>query len=166
MHRMKELRKKAGMSQAELAEILGIQPPAVSKYETGRTELSEKHIKTLCSVFHTGADYLLGLSDIRDITSHDGVILKEAELYGSSKDIIKNIDRALSSADKTLKLLESQQWDVFEQLNAYKQKIEEMICKLFALGVSEKIISEATGISISNIKLIIAGNKSLFKSRL
>lgn len=36
--KLKELRKAAGLSQAELAKILGISPKNISHYETGRAK--------------------------------------------------------------------------------------------------------------------------------
>ncbi len=41
MNQLKILRKQRNISQADIAERLGIKPAAVSKYETGRVPLSE-----------------------------------------------------------------------------------------------------------------------------
>ena len=49
MNQLKTLRKERNISQADIADLLGIKPAAVSKYETGRVPLSEESIEKLCS---------------------------------------------------------------------------------------------------------------------
>lgn len=61
--KIKELRKKAGMTQSELAAKLGISPSAVGMYEQGRREPDSETMLKLCSVFDTTSDFLLGKSD-------------------------------------------------------------------------------------------------------
>ncbi|MGN1457183.1 MAG: helix-turn-helix transcriptional regulator [Acutalibacteraceae bacterium] len=61
--KIKELRKKAGMTQSELASKLGISPSAVGMYEQGRREPDNQTMLKLCSIFDTTSDFLLGKSD-------------------------------------------------------------------------------------------------------
>lgn len=63
MNQLKTLRKKRNISQADIANELGIKPAAVSKYETGRVPLSEDSIGKLCRMLHVSADELLGISE-------------------------------------------------------------------------------------------------------
>ena len=65
MNRIRTLRQRAGMKQAELAEILSCSNTAVSKYELGQLDLGVETITALCRVFDCSADYLLGLSDLQ-----------------------------------------------------------------------------------------------------
>ena len=58
--KIKELRKSAGMTQAELAEKAGISASAVGMYEQGRREPDGQTILRLCDIFGTTADYLMG----------------------------------------------------------------------------------------------------------
>ncbi len=58
--KIKGLRKKAGMTQSELAKRLGISGSAVGMYEQGRREPDNKTLLKLCSVFGITTDYLLG----------------------------------------------------------------------------------------------------------
>lgn len=62
MNQLKALRKERNISQADIANELGIKPAAVSKYETGRVPLSEDSIVRLCQMLDVSADTLLGLS--------------------------------------------------------------------------------------------------------
>lgn len=51
--RIKELRTKKGMTQEELAELLGLQKSAIAKYEKGRV-INIKHstIINMAEIFH------------------------------------------------------------------------------------------------------------------
>ena len=57
--RIAALRRGAGMSQAELARILGVSPSAVGMYEQGRREPSAAGLVALAHVFGVTTDYLL-----------------------------------------------------------------------------------------------------------
>lgn len=46
--RFKEIRKACGRNQEEWGSILGITRPGVSDIESGRRNVTEKHIKLLC----------------------------------------------------------------------------------------------------------------------
>jgi repressor LexA len=60
--KIKLLRKnKDGMTQPELAKLLGVEPPAVSKYETNRVPVPQDTIRKLSIIFGVSTDYLLGL---------------------------------------------------------------------------------------------------------
>lgn len=47
---LRELRKKAGLTQQELAEVVGISRPAITCYETGRLSLDVKVAKKISKV--------------------------------------------------------------------------------------------------------------------
>lgn len=82
--RLRELRKRKGMSQAEVAKLLGISRPAYVQYETGKTTPSQR-INDLCAIFSVTADYILGndfaTSKPRNIlkTSKDEILTKLSE---------------------------------------------------------------------------------------
>lgn len=65
MNRLRELRLERGMTQKELGVKLKVQKSAISKYEIGRSSLTDDLIAQLCDIFDCSSDYLLGLSDIR-----------------------------------------------------------------------------------------------------
>ena len=49
---LRELRKKAGLTQQELAEAVGISRPAITCYETGRLSLDVKIAKKIAKVLN------------------------------------------------------------------------------------------------------------------
>ena len=63
MLKIKEFRTNAGLSQAELAEIVGFNQTAIGKYERGELEPSITTLKKLADFFECSIDYLIGRSD-------------------------------------------------------------------------------------------------------
>lgn len=61
--RLKELRKKEKMSQADFASAIGMAQQQYSRYETGEREPQLKHIKRICKTFNVSSDWLLRLDD-------------------------------------------------------------------------------------------------------
>lgn len=62
---VKSLRKEMGLTQTELAEIVGFTHVAVVKWENGQREPDFSTLMKLASYFNVSADYLLGLTDER-----------------------------------------------------------------------------------------------------
>lgn len=63
--RLRDLREKKGLSQGEVAKLLGISRPAYVQYEMGKTRPIRK-INELCALFNVSADYILG-NDVEPI---------------------------------------------------------------------------------------------------
>lgn len=63
-----QFRKEHDLSQAELAEKLGLTQNQISRYERETISPSYDTLKEMTTLFNTTADYLLGLTDERSIT--------------------------------------------------------------------------------------------------
>ena len=59
--RIKELRKRSGLSQEQLAQRLGITKGMVSSYETSMRMPSYSILIKIAQMFHVSTDYLLGM---------------------------------------------------------------------------------------------------------
>ncbi len=59
--RLAQLRKEKGITQGELAEILGLSQPMVSDYERGELRLHGELIIEIAKILGTSADELLGI---------------------------------------------------------------------------------------------------------
>lgn len=57
--RLQELRKKAGYSQEQVAEMLGLSRQAISKWESGQGKPEIDNIVKLTEIYHVSADYIL-----------------------------------------------------------------------------------------------------------
>jgi len=65
--RIRELRTKKGMTQKELADILGVTDAAIGMWENARREPDVEHIKKMATIFGVTTDYLIGQADTRDL---------------------------------------------------------------------------------------------------
>ena len=75
--RMARLRRERGITQVELAEILGIAQPMVSAYENGGLRLHGELIVELTKILDVSADQLLGLKETKNGTAPNGRLLRK-----------------------------------------------------------------------------------------
>ena len=61
--RLKYARKKKGLTQVELAELLGITQTSYQRMETGEHNLKMATIYNICKTLEISADWLIGLSE-------------------------------------------------------------------------------------------------------
>lgn len=61
--KLSRLRKKEGLSQAEVAERLDLSRQAVSRRESGEAKPSTDNFQALCKLYHVSMDYLLNESE-------------------------------------------------------------------------------------------------------
>ena len=59
--KLQQVRRAAGLSQEQLAEMLGVSRQAVSKWETDQSSPDLDNIRALCAAFGLSADELLGV---------------------------------------------------------------------------------------------------------
>jgi transcriptional regulator with XRE-family HTH domain len=69
-HRLRELRKRRGKTQVELAATLGIDQTLVSAYERGAVRMHGAIVAAFAKALRTSSDQLLGLEKIEQ----DGVL--------------------------------------------------------------------------------------------
>ena len=62
--RLKELRKKRGYTQSELAKYMNMRQGSYTKWETGMTEPRIENLIKLADILNTTTDFLLGKSNI------------------------------------------------------------------------------------------------------
>ena len=76
--KIKEIRENLGLSQKELAKLLGVSPSNVYNYENKRTEPSVDMLKKLSTILDVSVDELLGL-DNNGVIPTPGFPLSEEE---------------------------------------------------------------------------------------
>ncbi|MBQ9021798.1 MAG: helix-turn-helix domain-containing protein [Eggerthellaceae bacterium] len=62
-NRLRELRDKSGLTQAKVAELVGISDNAYQRYEYGERDIPGNVLLRLADCFETTSDYILELSD-------------------------------------------------------------------------------------------------------
>lgn len=85
---LKELRLQSGMTQKDLALLIGVTKSVISYYELSERSPSPEILIKLASVFHVSADYLLGIDsqgspslDLSGLNQEDISLLRQtAEL--------------------------------------------------------------------------------------
>ena len=123
--RLKELRKKRGYTQAELAKYMNMRQGSYTKWETGMTEPRIDSIIPLARILNTTADYLLGLTDI----SERNPKIKSTETIDETK--LKEILKIQGDGQVDLfilKLIKNQEKDpreLFEELTKDKDPISK-----------------------------------------
>ncbi len=65
--KIKELRERAGLSQAALAKKVGVTRSAVNAWEMGLSIPTTQYVAELAQLFHVSADYMLGLDSTESI---------------------------------------------------------------------------------------------------
>jgi transcriptional regulator with XRE-family HTH domain len=77
--RMARLRRERGITQVELAEILGVAQPMVSAYENGGLRLHGELIVELTKILDVTADQLLGLKETKNGPAKNGRMLRKLQ---------------------------------------------------------------------------------------
>ena len=107
---VKKLRREKNMSQAQLAEVLGVGLSTVASWETGARFPSREALYALADLFNVDMDYLRGKTSLRQQVhiDSDGAMMvalndKELELilqYRKARDEDKQmVNRLLLYAD-------------------------------------------------------------------
>ena len=81
-NRIKELRHKAGITQKQLADQIGVSKSVVSFYERQERTPSPDVLRKLSTVFHVSTDYLLDVDHVRrlDVSGLDDEDIKVISL--------------------------------------------------------------------------------------
>ena len=60
LQRLRDLREDADLNQTDIAEYLGIQQTAYSRYERGMRTIPLEHLIRLADFYNVSLDYLVG----------------------------------------------------------------------------------------------------------
>lgn len=64
-HRLAQLRRDKGITQEEMAEMIGVSQPVVSEYERGTLRLHGELLVALTRILRVSADEILGLQNTK-----------------------------------------------------------------------------------------------------
>lgn len=76
--RLKELRKKAGYTQDDLARKTGVSKRTIQNWEDGVFSIKSDRLKNLCEIFDVDVPYLLGYNNVKNETDIKVSVLDEA----------------------------------------------------------------------------------------
>ena len=104
---LKNARIRAGLTQAQIAEKIGVAPSSYSFYESGKREPDVMKIKQIASVLGVTGDDLLGIEFdstyiMERLTNEESEMLdKYRSLRRSYKNIVDGLVNALFAEDKS-----------------------------------------------------------------
>lgn len=87
--KLKSLRIEKNLTQKQVADRIGLAISAVSSYESGTRYPSYDVLVKLARIFHVSTDYLLGITNTRNIDV-TGLRDNEIELVSQLVDMLRN----------------------------------------------------------------------------
>ena len=106
--RIKQLRKKKGVSQAELAELIGVKTNTVSTWERGTRKPDFEALNLLSNYFEVSFEYILGSSDkeeARVVPTQDE--LDELALSALADELYDNVKKYCMLSNKSQKMIDA-----------------------------------------------------------
>lgn len=129
--RLKEARKSAGLTQKEVAAVVGVNQNTYSYWENGKTKIDSESLAKLSELFGVTTDFLLGKAPCK--TTVDSVNDKPA--VRSDEEKLLGVYNSLDQESKTqlmsvaylimLKNLETQGINVQQLIEQQLHKIQE-----------------------------------------
>lgn len=94
---IKKLRIDKGLSQQQLADIIGVSQQSINKYENHGVEPSIETLSLLADCFDTSVDFIIGRTEIKRK-------IQEVEIYALSEEEKKIVDvfRQLEKSDSQI----------------------------------------------------------------
>ena len=106
--RIKQLRKKKGISQSELAELIGVKNNTVSTWERGTRKPDFEALNLLSDYFEVSFEYILGSSDKEEARvkpTQDE--LNELALAALADDLYDNMKKYCQLSTKSQKMIDA-----------------------------------------------------------
>lgn len=91
--RLREIRKKNGLNQKQVAEMIGVSPGAVCRWEKGDREISDWVIKAYSSVFNVSENYFRSRSQIEEMVPSHRSSDNDAYLTNQEKRLLEYFRR-------------------------------------------------------------------------
>ena len=106
--RIKQLRKKKGISQSELAEVIGVKNNTVSTWERGTRKTDFEALNLLSDYFEVSFEYILGSSDKEEARvkpTQDE--LDQLALSALADDLYDNMKKYFQLSTKSQKMIDA-----------------------------------------------------------
>ncbi len=106
--RLNSLMKNKNITQAMLADVLGVSRQAVSTYSKGDISPDFEKLKKICEFFKVSTDYMLGISNSESIIAEERLCSEFTGLSTNSIKVLNSISNHYTEEEKILqKLLNS-----------------------------------------------------------
>jgi len=101
--RLRTARERRSLSQAELATKTGLQPAAISHFETGQRAPSFENLKRLSDALNISVDYLLGRIDEEQHGQGLAAVPRARQLFRHAENLSDESFEFLETMAKALK---------------------------------------------------------------
>lgn len=98
---MKLLRTEMGVSQQQVADVIGVSQQSINKYENHKIEPDIATLIRLADYFHTSVDYLIGHTTVRHIIEP----VQRYDLNSQEADMLESYRRLTDKQKEMLQLL-------------------------------------------------------------
>ncbi|MBF5094225.1 helix-turn-helix transcriptional regulator [Azospirillum sp. INR13] len=95
--RIREARTLAGLSQGQVAKMMGMHRPSISEIEAGNRRVTADELARLADIFDVGTAYLLGKTPDKLAVDDPKLQLAARELAKLSPDALDGLLRALAA---------------------------------------------------------------------
>lgn len=99
--RLREARKMAGLSQGQVAKILGMHRPTITEIESGNRRVSADEIVTFSEIYEVSSAWILGDIDETIETNDPRIQLAARELAKIKPEDLEKLLRLISSMRDT-----------------------------------------------------------------
>lgn len=106
--RIKLLREEKEISQETLAHIIGCSRISIVRYEKGHSLIDTHNLIQLSLYFQVSTDYLLGLSDKKQINESGNIIMTLGEIISNSKSNLPDKNEQYYWINKTQDIIGGQ----------------------------------------------------------
>ena len=89
--KIRELRRRDGRKQEDLAIALGVTPQAISRWESGGGYPDMEMIPSIANYFHVTIDWLFGYNDAREVKIND-VLRRTGDMIAAGGDLTECIE--------------------------------------------------------------------------
>lgn len=98
---LKKLRLETGLSQQQLADVIGVSQQSINKYENHGVEPDIATLIALAKCFDTSVDYLIGNTDIR----RKYEVIYPSDLNSKEKELIEGYRKATPKDKQIINLV-------------------------------------------------------------
>lgn len=125
--RIKACRKKQGISQAELAELMGVCSNSISQWETGRTAPQHTNIKKLAELFVVYETWLATGLGARNKSDEDAAIIRKTNAFKEAEEAKAAAEAKKAEADAIKTAEEKRRHAVTKSLRSVNRLITAVI---------------------------------------
>ena len=119
--RLKELRKEKKYTQAQIAELMGVNVKTISRWEKGEFEIKPAQAKMLADYFGVSETYLLGYSSVKN---EDDIKVSVLDETLKKLHVIKD-NMILRESDEGPNLLDLGLGTAIVAIESFKKEIED-----------------------------------------